>query len=111
MCRKEVSLAAKLHKPIIPILMENITWPPKGPMALTFTELLYINFAKDPTQKEFRGDKFDGLLQKIKEHATVEDVVTELAVTEEKGPEEQQPSAPKLDVQLNENEPEDFIQF
>ena len=43
-CRREVSLADALKKPVIPLLLEKMTWPPEGPMSMVFTQLLYINF-------------------------------------------------------------------
>ena len=43
-CRREVSLADALKKPVIPLLLEKMTWPPDGPMSMVFTQLLYINF-------------------------------------------------------------------
>ena len=42
-CRREVSLADALKKPVIPLLLEKMTWPPEGPMSMVFTQLLYIN--------------------------------------------------------------------
>nr|XP_054769399.1 LOW QUALITY PROTEIN: uncharacterized protein LOC129277217 [Lytechinus pictus] len=68
-CRREVSLSDALRKPIIPLLLEEITWPPEGPMSMTFTQLLYINFTKETTQASFDDEKFDELIEKIKEHA------------------------------------------
>ncbi|KAI0209852.1 hypothetical protein LSAT2_005446 [Lamellibrachia satsuma] len=43
LCMKEVGLADLLRKPIIPILYSNVPWPPPGGMALTFSQLVYIN--------------------------------------------------------------------
>ena len=45
-CRREVSLADAVKKPIIPLLLEKVTWPPEGPMSLVFTHLLYIDCCK-----------------------------------------------------------------
>lgn len=68
-CRREVSLADALKKPIIPILLEEITWPPSGPMSMVFTQLLYINFCKNPDiQTKWTGKEFDELLYKLKEY-------------------------------------------
>ena len=65
-CRREVSLADALKKPIIPILMEEMKWPPDGPMSMVFTELLYINFYKDDTvQMTWKGETFDELMGKL----------------------------------------------
>ena len=65
-CRREVSLADALKKPIIPLLLEQMKWPPDGPMSLVFTELLYINFSKNETdQNSWKGDKFNELVEKL----------------------------------------------
>ena len=45
-CRREVSLADAVKKPIIPLLLEKVTWPPEGPMSSVFTHLLYIDCCK-----------------------------------------------------------------
>ncbi|KAK6180454.1 hypothetical protein SNE40_012605 [Patella caerulea] len=67
-CRREVSLCDALKRPIIPILLENTTWPPRGPMSMAFTELLYIDFHSDPNvQKKWSGPKFEELRSKIRE--------------------------------------------
>ena len=68
-CRREVSLADALKKPMIPLLLEKIDWPPSGPMSMVFTQLLFINFYRDEeVQMRWDGPKFDELLQKIGEH-------------------------------------------
>ncbi|XP_041375590.1 uncharacterized protein LOC121388355 [Gigantopelta aegis] len=65
-CRREVSLADALKKPIIPLLLEEMTWPPLGPMSMVFTQLLYINFSQDVgVQDRWDGPQFDELLVKI----------------------------------------------
>ena len=65
-CRREVSLADALKKPIIPLLLEQMKWPPDGPMSMLFTELLYINFYRDDNvQMTWRGDTFDELIKKL----------------------------------------------
>ena len=44
-CRREMSLADALNKPIVPLLLEDTgTWPPSGPMALIFTGKPYLDF-------------------------------------------------------------------
>ncbi|XP_071489580.1 uncharacterized protein [Diadema antillarum] len=68
-CRREVSLSDALRKPVVPLLMEQMTWPPEGPMSMTFTQLLYIDFTKETSQAKFDDEKFDELLLKIQEHA------------------------------------------
>ncbi|XP_060078184.1 uncharacterized protein LOC132557683 [Ylistrum balloti] len=68
-CRREVSLADSLKKPVIPLLLEKMDWPPSGPMSMVFTQLLFINFYRDEKiQMNWTGDKFDELLTKIIEH-------------------------------------------
>ena len=67
-CRREVSLADALKKPMVPLLLEKIDWPPTGPMSMVFTQLLFINFYRDEeVQMKWTGPKFDELLQKIGE--------------------------------------------
>ncbi|XP_046373549.2 uncharacterized protein LOC124147003 [Haliotis rufescens] len=68
-CRREVSLADALKKPIVPLLLEKMTWPPSGPMSMVFTQLLYINFTKDKSvQDRWSGKKFDELLIKLNQY-------------------------------------------
>ena len=65
-CRREVSLADALRKPIVPLLLEEIAWPPQGPMSMVFTQLLYINFSRDVSvQESWEGPRFEELLVKI----------------------------------------------
>jgi len=67
-CRREVSLADALKKPMVPLLLEKIDWPPSGPMSMVFTQLLFINFYRDEeVQMKWTGPKFDELMQKIGE--------------------------------------------
>ena len=42
-CNKEISLADLLGKPIIPVMLETVPWPPPGGMSLIFSQLIYIN--------------------------------------------------------------------
>ncbi|XP_046574437.1 uncharacterized protein LOC124282474 [Haliotis rubra] len=68
-CRREVSLADALKKPIVPLLLEKTTWPPSGPMSMVFTQLLYINFSKDESvQEKWTGKEFDEMVGKINNH-------------------------------------------
>ena len=67
-CRREISLADALKKPIIPLLLEQMKWPPDGPMSMVFTELLYINFYRDETvQMTWQGEQFDELKGKLRQ--------------------------------------------
>ena len=69
-CRREVSLADSLKKPIIPLLLDKMDWPPPGPMSMVFTQLLYIDFTKDPSiQLSWSGDKFEECVSNILEKA------------------------------------------
>ncbi|XP_033729321.1 uncharacterized protein LOC117318445, partial [Pecten maximus] len=68
-CRREVSLGDSLKKPMIPLLLEKIDWPPAGPMSMVFTQLLFINFYRDENiQMSWDGSKFDELHGKINEY-------------------------------------------
>ncbi|XP_078317592.1 uncharacterized protein LOC111120698 isoform X2 [Crassostrea virginica] len=42
-CNRELSLADLLNKTIIPIMFEEVPWPPPGGMSLIFSQLIYIN--------------------------------------------------------------------
>ncbi|KAH9508552.1 hypothetical protein Btru_051989 [Bulinus truncatus] len=68
-CRREVSLTDALKKPMIPLLLEEMTWPPSGPMSMVMTQLLYINFSKDEaSQVSWNGPKFTELLNQIHQY-------------------------------------------
>ena len=67
-CRREISLADALKKPIIPLMLEQMKWPPDGPMSMVFTELLYINFFSDEKiQMVWKGEKANELIEKLKQ--------------------------------------------
>ncbi|GAB6022413.1 hypothetical protein CHUAL_006530 [Chamberlinius hualienensis] len=42
-CAREASLADLLGKPIIPVMISPTPWPPPGPLAILFSQLLYID--------------------------------------------------------------------
>ena len=69
-CRREVSLADALKKPVIPLLLEEMTWPPEGPMSMVFSELLYIPFLEmDPVTLDYWfGKNFDQVLCQVKKY-------------------------------------------
>eukprot|EP00058_Branchiostoma_floridae_P022917 XP_002608407.1 hypothetical protein BRAFLDRAFT_127608 [Branchiostoma floridae] len=69
-CRREVSLADALRKPIVPLLLQDTSWPPEGPMSLAFTELLYIDCRDERTQDNWDGAKFKELVEQVSIHAT-----------------------------------------
>jgi hypothetical protein len=66
-CRREVSLSDALKKPIIPLLLDDMTWPPEGPMSMVFTQLLYIDFKDNnaTSQQLWSGPRLDQLISKI----------------------------------------------
>ncbi|CAH1256996.1 Hypp2294 [Branchiostoma lanceolatum] len=69
-CRREVSLADALRKPIVPLLLQDTSWPPEGPMSMAFTELLYIDCRDERTQNDWEGAKYEDLLQQVSVHST-----------------------------------------
>ncbi|OWF40847.1 hypothetical protein KP79_PYT09249 [Mizuhopecten yessoensis] len=86
-CRREVSLADSLKKPVVPLLLEKMDWPPSGPMSMVFTQLLFINFYRDEeVQMTWTGNKFDELLAKITEN--VPNTIGYLEDTKKKGAKE-----------------------
>ena len=66
-------MADAIKKPIIPLLLEPMSWPPEGPMSLIFAQLLYIDFCQPNTdiQRNWNCPQFDQLINKIKEHVEV----------------------------------------
>ncbi|XP_046550236.1 uncharacterized protein LOC124260037 [Haliotis rubra] len=104
-CRREVSLADALKKPIVPLLLEKMTWPPSGPMSMVFTQLLYINFGKDETvQERWDGDKFDELLTKLDQY------VPDIIVSDEEEQEESVNTEDKKDIPPPTPEPEPTVE-
>ena len=65
---QQVSLADALQKPLIPLLLENLSWPPPGPMSPILTQLLYIDCTMDNMEDAWAGPKFDELVAKIDQH-------------------------------------------
>ncbi|GIY91755.1 death domain-containing protein [Caerostris extrusa] len=43
LCTREMSLADVLRKPIVPIILESMPWPPPGALALILSSLVYID--------------------------------------------------------------------
>ncbi|GBN19866.1 hypothetical protein AVEN_200692-1 [Araneus ventricosus] len=43
LCTREMSLADVLRKPIVPIILEPMPWPPPGALALILSSLVYID--------------------------------------------------------------------
>lgn len=70
-CRREMSLADALKKPILPLyLQETTTWPPPGPMSLVFTDKPFIDFrVSHPNQSNdylWISKPFDEVLVRLK---------------------------------------------
>jgi len=65
-----VSLADAVKKPIIPLLLEPMSWPPEGPMSLVFAQLLYIDFCRPSTdiQHNWNCPQFNQLIKQINDH-------------------------------------------
>lgn len=65
-CKKELTYAMQLKKPIIPILLptqDNIRWTPSDWLGLTIADILYLNFT-DINDDNFE-EKCDQLIEKI----------------------------------------------
>ena len=97
-CRREVSLADALKKPIIPLLLEDIKWPPDGPMSMVFTQLLYINFHRDEAvQMTWQGDQYEELRMKLGEIISATGIGAKNAIAGANGDTSAKTSAPKND--------------
>lgn len=68
-CRREVSLATSVNKPIIPLLLEKMNWPPAGPMSMPLCQLQYLDFS-DHTSLVC-GQSFVVLLTILSQHGVV----------------------------------------
>ncbi|OWF40846.1 hypothetical protein KP79_PYT09248 [Mizuhopecten yessoensis] len=67
-CRREVSLADTLKKPVVSLMLEKMKWPPSGPMSSVITQFPLIDFNQDEeVQMTWTGVKFDELLAEIME--------------------------------------------
>ena len=110
-CRREVSLASSLNKPIIPLLMEKMSWPPEGPMAEAFTKLVFVNCYKPniEIQDNWQGQHFDKLLGKIKERVPEPDLEVHEKKTENKQEDNQKKDEDMKPV-ANAREPESDVQ-
>ena len=67
-----MNLSVNLNKPIIPLLMEKMDWPPKGSMGPIFSEYLFIRFfqrsgeeTKEKDQRYWPIPKFQELLMQL----------------------------------------------
>ena len=52
-CTRELLLADLLRKPIIPVVFDAVPWPPRGAMALVFSQLVYVDM-KGTAVRAFR---------------------------------------------------------
>lgn len=43
LCTRELCLADLLQKPIVPVMLHPVPWPPPGPLALVLAQMVYIN--------------------------------------------------------------------
>ncbi|PAA91814.1 hypothetical protein BOX15_Mlig018443g1, partial [Macrostomum lignano] len=67
-CRREVSLADAIRKPIVPVMLEKMAWPPEGPMSMPLTQLIYVQMYKDAEdQLTWRGEKFEELHARLRQ--------------------------------------------
>ena len=67
-----MNLSVNLNKPIIPLLMEKMDWPPKGSMGPIFSEYLFIRFfqrggeeTREKDQRYWPVPKFQELLMQL----------------------------------------------
>lgn len=78
-CRKvklqfssQINLAASVGKPLIPLQMHRMTWPPEGPMGPLLAEYLFIRvFSKQPPPAGapfWPDERFRELLMQIRLH-------------------------------------------
>lgn len=65
MCQREATLADRLKKPIIPLLFEDIPWPPRGQLSLIFARLLYIRI--NDKGGTIHASEYDQLIQKVQQ--------------------------------------------
>ncbi|XP_035692165.1 uncharacterized protein LOC118426726 isoform X1 [Branchiostoma floridae] len=66
-CQNEVELAYRLKKPLVPVLLEKTAWPPEGPMAMPFAQLLYIDFTKESKEHPWKGAKLNDLITSLEQ--------------------------------------------
>ena len=76
----QVNLSVTLGKPIIPLLMEKLSWPPPGTMGPIFSEYLFIRFFQRDTEKTKDGrywptDKFQELLMQLRYNIIPDDSI------------------------------------
>jgi hypothetical protein len=67
----QVNLSVNLGKPIIPLLMEKMPWPPSGSMGPIFGEYIFIRFFTRPSEETgdnryWPEDRFKELLMQLR---------------------------------------------
>ena len=65
MCQREATLADRLKKPIIPLLFEEISWPPEGQLSLIFARLLSIRISD--IGSTIHDSELDQLMKKVEQ--------------------------------------------
>ena len=73
-----MNLSVTLGKPVIPLLMEKMSWPPPGAMGPLFGEYLFIRFfqrAAEATDdnRYWSKDKFQELLMQLRYNVAPDD--------------------------------------
>ncbi|XP_076441170.1 uncharacterized protein LOC143280419 [Babylonia areolata] len=75
LCTRELCLADLLCRPIVPVMLHPVPWPPPGPLALLLSQLVYISM-KGVGGHGGTGihadiqDKYTEILQRVAVHAT-----------------------------------------
>ena len=57
MFHNQVNLSVNLNKPVIPLLMEKMDWPPRGSMGPIFSEYLFIRFFQRQSEETEKSDQ------------------------------------------------------
>ena len=75
-----MNLAVTVGKPVIPLLMEQMAWPPAGAMGPIFSEYIYVKFFQEAAaaaaaagqqatdERYWPSDKFHELLMQLRYH-------------------------------------------
>ncbi|KAK7100922.1 uncharacterized protein [Littorina saxatilis] len=75
LCTRELCLADLLQRPVVPVMLHPVPWPPPGPLALILSQLVYINM-KGVGGHGGTGihadiqDKYAEIVQRVAMHAT-----------------------------------------
>ena len=78
-CSKEIILADMLGKPIIPVMLEKVDWPPPGAMAISFSQLIYIDMSGHGGGHGGKGrnisprEKFSEIIERINKYVKLGD--------------------------------------